>query len=193
MRVPFVLPQPIKAPRRSRLSGVPGPVVCRGQCGWRLVHDVEFRRSIDGPVVQRGQAWAAAVHLGAVVEVEGLAHLRFSVGLATLLASLFKMVLELVTVPGRLFVGVRGGVAAPGHHRRGRGRGAGRGQRWQTGRIVIGRRNGVTVHRPDTLTIDGSYQHHAPLGAALLLGEHNSVVLRSTVPTGSGLTIITWS
>ncbi len=60
------------------------------------------------------------------------------------------------------------------------------------GRIVISRRHSVTVHRPDTLAVEGSYEHHAPLGDALLLGEHNSVVLRSTVTAGDGLTVVTW-
>jgi hypothetical protein len=58
---------------------------------------------------------------------------------------------------------------------------------------VIARRRGVSVHRPDTLAVEGSYEHHARLGDALLLGEHNSAVLRSTVAAGNGLTVVTWS
>ncbi|MEV0570018.1 hypothetical protein [Dactylosporangium sp. NPDC050588] len=61
------------------------------------------------------------------------------------------------------------------------------------GRIVVARRHGVTVHRPDTLAVEGAYEHHAPLGDALLLGEHDSVVLRGPVTAGDGLTVVRWS
>ncbi|WP_344506499.1 hypothetical protein [Dactylosporangium maewongense] len=61
------------------------------------------------------------------------------------------------------------------------------------GRIVVGRRGGVTVHRPDTFAVEGTYEHHAPLGDALLLGEHDSVVLRGPVTAGNGLTVVRWS
>src|SRR5262249_21794673 len=60
------------------------------------------------------------------------------------------------------------------------------------GRILITSRRVVTFLTPGGLDVETTYQHHAKLGGALLLPEHNCAVLQSSITTGSGLTVIRW-
>jgi hypothetical protein len=60
------------------------------------------------------------------------------------------------------------------------------------GRILITSRRAVTFLTPGGFDVETTYQHHANLGGALLLPEHNCAVLQSSITTGNGLTVIRW-
>jgi hypothetical protein len=60
------------------------------------------------------------------------------------------------------------------------------------GRILITSRRMVTFLTPGSFDVETIYQHHANLGGALLLPEHNCTVLQSSITTGDGLTVIRW-
>lgn len=61
-----------------------------------------------------------------------------------------------------------------------------------SGRIVIASRRAISVLSPATLEIEGTYDHHAKLGGALLIPEHNCVVVQNQVEDADGYSVVRW-
>ncbi|MEV0291846.1 hypothetical protein AB0H36_47680 [Kribbella sp. NPDC050820] len=61
-----------------------------------------------------------------------------------------------------------------------------------SGRIVIAARRTVSVLSPVTLEVEGTYDHHAELGGALLIPEDNLVVVRDRVHLADSYSVVRW-
>jgi len=59
-------------------------------------------------------------------------------------------------------------------------------------RFGIASRRAISVLSPATLEIEGTYDHHAKLGGALLIPEHNCVVVQNQVEDADGYSVVRW-
>ncbi|TDO33207.1 hypothetical protein EV643_1335 [Kribbella sp. VKM Ac-2527] len=61
-----------------------------------------------------------------------------------------------------------------------------------SGRIVIASRHAISVLNSVALEVEGTYDHHSDLGGALLIPEHNCVVVRDPVHLADSYSVVRW-